>query len=135
MLQGKADIIRPFLYKRQQNNDSKYQSNTAQDKTGANAAPQIPFPVFRQLDNTDPVVADIIALQIVQKNDTDDGRKQHHHGDNCAVAEVRDGAEHFIIQRGCDYRIFTTNGRRDTKVGKAQKECLNKGCRKGWNHR
>ena len=65
MLQGKADIIRPFLYKRQQNNDSKYQSNTAQDKTGANAAPQIPFPVFRQLDNTDPVVADIIALQIV----------------------------------------------------------------------
>ena len=98
MLQGKADIIRPFLYKRQQNNDSKYQSNTTQDKTGAKAAPQITPLVFRQLNSADFIVANIIALQIIQKNDTDDGRKQHHHGDNRTVAKVRDGAEHFIVQ-------------------------------------
>lgn len=54
-----------------------------------------------------------------------------YHGDDRAPVEVGDTPQHLVIEQGGDDLIASAHRGRNTKVGKAQEEGLDKGSGKG----
>ena len=131
VLQGKAGLIGPLLHQRHHHDHGKNGQDPNRDGGVGRAPPHVPQGVLPQLRVRDPAIPDIEPLQQLEDADAADGRDEHHHGDHRAPVEIRDAAQHLIVeQRGDDFISAAYRGR-DAEVGKAQKKGLNKGSGKG----
>ena len=125
MLPGRRQPVRPALDGRHDEDDGKNTENHEADQKCRCAPSDIPCGVFRRLNFGTRTVADIETFHISQQQNADDGRNQHHDGDNGAPAEIRQRAEHLVVQQRCDHIRFAADRHRNTVIGKAEKEALN----------
>ena len=131
MLQGEFGLVGPLLHRGNHKDYGKNGQNSRGNYGTGQAPSYIPQRIFPQIRVGNPAIPDVEPLQDLQNADAADGGDQHYHGDDSAPVEVGDPAQHLVIEQGGNDLIASAHRGRNTKVGKAQEEGLDKGSGKG----
>ena len=128
MLQGESGLVGPLLHRGKPERSRQNGQNSREILVPDRPHP-IPQRIFPQIRVGNPAIPDVEPLQDLQNADAADGIPALH-GDDRAPVEVGDTPQHLVIEQGGDDLIASAHRGRNTKVGKAQEEGLDKGSAK-----